>query len=81
MFVDFTTNYKKELSDVTVELEFEGKKYYETANLIRHDGKLYVVPDDKLDIFQNANQDIKKSLIFNYGLDAFNFINSNKRKK
>ena len=73
VFVDVLPEDIGELRDVMVELEFEGRKYCETANLIRYESKLYVVPDDKLDTFKKAGPYGKKSLVFNYGLDAFNF--------
>jgi len=75
VFVDLLPSSVEELHDVTVELEFEGQKYYETANLIRYEGNLYVVPDKYMQTFNKYGRENNEYKTFLYGLDAFNFEN------
>ncbi len=77
VFVELLPEDIEELNNIIVELEFDGQKYYETANLIRFDGKLYIVPDKVLTKFRNYKKENNKegidTLNLMYSLDSFNF--------
>lgn len=85
VFVDLYPDDVEEMFNVTVELEWQEstgtgliiRNYSLTANLIRYDGKLYVVPDYLLNEFKNSfgKEFVIKNMIFKHGLDAFNFEN------